>query len=167
MEEAKLKLPPTQGDGRTHVSYAGAVLSSIKTPDKTKAAIKTEGDVKTETSMPAVTPDTVAPTKTDTNDNIACAASDQERESSDAPPDPDKIDFIDEDEESMYAHDEDNLKTRIVTKTFYNEETGAKKTIRKVERIQYSTKPPVKGTLTKHGFTINGEGVVGELPFYV
>ena len=102
MEEAKLKSPTTQGDVRNRVSYAAAMLSSIETPDKTIAAIKTEGDVKTETFMTAVTPDTVASTKTDTNDNIACAASDQERESSDDLPDPDKIDVIDEDKESMY-----------------------------------------------------------------
>ena len=132
MEETKLKSPTTQGDVRNRVSYAAAVLSSIETPDKTIAAIKTEGDVKTETFMTAVTPETVASTKTDANDNIACAAPDKKMESTDTPPDPDKIDFIDEDEESMYAHDEDNLKTRIVTKTIHNEETGAKKQLEKL-----------------------------------
>ena len=167
MKEVQLQSTTRQGHVRNHVSYAAAVLSSAETPDKTKATIKTETDVKTEASLTAVTPDTVASSTVTTNDSIACAAPDKEGESSDTPPDPDKIDFDDEDEESMYAHDEDNLKTRIVTKTVHNEETGATKTIRKVERIQYSSKPPVKGSLTKHGFTINGEGAVGELAFYV
>ena len=65
----------------------------------------------------------------------------------------------------MYLHDEDNLKTRIVTKVIQDEETGRKKTIKTVERIQYSTKPPVKGTLTQNGFTIQDGGKVGEVPF--
>ena len=81
MKEVQLQSTTRQGHVRNHVSYAAAVLSSAETPDKTKATIKTETDVKTEASLTAVTPDTVASSTVTTNDSIACAAPDKKMES--------------------------------------------------------------------------------------
>ena len=125
----------------------GSVPDHARSPAKVLPTMKTP--VKTEESVPGVEQTLVTPPTEKSNL--------KSNDSEDEEDDPDDI----------YLHDNDDVKTRIVTKTIENDETGTKKTIRKVERIQYSTKPPVKGTLTEHGFDIRDGGKVGEVPFFI
>ena len=164
---------PSQNNARKHISYAEAVRSCVHTPLKSED-IKCEDKI-TET-VASITPDNSTPklgsvpsstpsaNESTTSTNVASKITQPDTESLEEKP---KSDSFGDDDDSVFAHDEDNLRTRVVTKTIHNKETGSKKMIRKVERIQYSTKLPVKGTLTEHGFTINDEGGVGELPFFI
>ena len=125
----------------------GSVPDHARNPAKVLPTMKTP--VKTEESVPGVEQTLITPPSEKSNL--------KSNDSEDEEDDPDDI----------YLHDNDDVKIRIVTKTIENDETGTKKTIRKVERIQYSTKPPVKGTLTEHGFAIRDGGKVGEVPFFI